>query len=209
MRLKELGLVLSIVSMISCDAFKNNPKTSETKVKGKFIHYTNEKLKFSIDFPKKWVIETNPKPKKAVKNFLTMAYNAESPLENKNDAYQENIGVAVIDTLLLKAYLAPTDPSEEQISDEKAKEEKEKMLKAKTDATKVESNGTLSSPAGTVYWSVSKAYPSEDGKVTLKQMAYNLRKGVKQYKVGWVGEANKVEMYRPIVERIVRSITFE
>ncbi len=49
----------------------------------------------------------------------------------------------------------------------------------------------------------------EDGKVTLKQMAYNLRKGVKQYKVGWVGEASKVEQYRPIVERIVKSIVLE
>ncbi|MBX7147644.1 hypothetical protein K1X76_01040 [bacterium] len=207
--MKTLALILALFTLNACDWLKSSPSnTSQGKVKGKFARYTNDRLNFSIEFPKKWAVETNPKPKKSgVKNFLKMAFNAESPLENKADTYHESIGVAVIDTLLLKAYLAPTDPTDPDANSEEAKKEKEELLKSKTDATKVESNGTFMVGSTLVGWSISKAYTDENGH-TLKQMAYSMRKGVNQYKVGWVGEAGKVEMYRPVVERIIKSIVF-
>lgn len=193
-----LLLMAFLFAFSSCSWFKKTSSSSEVKLKKGYTRHTNDTHGISVKFPSSWEVKINPSTKgENVKGYFKVAFNAVSPLEDKKDKYQENIGIVLVDLNALREY--------------KLKKIKEGNTgeQAPSEATKISSSGMVRVNDLLASWVISKNYASDDGKLQLKQMAYTIEQGTTLYKIGWVGEAEKLPAYRAVIDKVVASLQFE
>lgn len=170
---------------------ESSPKYGAKKT-GRYTRYDNKEYGFSIELPDGWKISDNPaSEREGVKRSFRTVYQAKSPFEDEKDPFRESIAVVVVDV--------------KQARRRSVLRRYSKLTK-KGDVTKVLQAGFVRIHGMLARWSVSKSYPSKTGDFRLRQMAYDIRKGKRVYKIGWVGQAHKLAEYRKIVTHVAYSI---